>query len=417
MSGETTVQTCAWRRLTASGLERAERCPASFALPAVESRETDAMRAGTGRHAFLDAVAAHLPSDAARETALDMIPRDAPWRAQCEAIDLAELLAVTGADTGRIEVALSHAWSPRDDAAQALDVVTHRSYPDAAGIPGTLDWLVTGPDGRVCVVDFKGSQPTTPARNNLQLALYALSVARVRGLDSVAVQLVYLGEDGSVTADTEMLDAWNLDAAAERIRRVWYRVSGARDAVLRGQSPEMRTGEHCGDCPCMSVCPAMVQLARELAASAPDASAPDAAAIVSLSDAEAGAAWERIALLEDILSRAKESLRTRALRRMLPLSDGRHLVAVESTRRTVDARKALPVLREAFGARAEDEVEHSIASSVVDALATEAAKASGATARAVKTRVWDALREAGAVREATYVQLRPRKLSGGGDAA
>lgn len=412
MSGETAVQTCAWRRLTASGLERAERCPASFALPAVESRETDAMRAGTGRHAFLDAVTGSLPSDAAREIALDMIPRDAPWRAQCEAIDLAELLAVTGADTGRIEVALSHAWSPRDDAAQALDVVTHRSYPDAAGIPGTLDWLVTDSAGRVRVVDFKGSQPTTPARSNLQLALYALSVARVRGLDNVAVQLVYLGEDGSVTADTGMLDAWDLDAAAERIRRVWERVMVARDAVTRGQMPEMRSGEHCGDCPCMSVCPAMAQLARELATTA-----PDAAAIVSLSDAEAGAAWERIALLEDILSRAKESLRTRALRRMLPLSDGRHLVAVESTRRTVDARKALPVLREAFGARADDEVEHSIASSVVDALATEAAKASGATARAAKARIWDALREAGAVREATYVRLRPRRLSGGGDAA
>jgi hypothetical protein len=39
---------------------------------------------------------------------------------------------------------------------------------------------------------------------------------------------------------------------------------------------------------------------------------------------------------EEVLGRAKEALRVRALRKGLPLPDGRWLMPVESTRRTVD---------------------------------------------------------------------------------
>ena len=405
------------RRLTASGLERADRCPASFALPAVEDRETDAMRAGTGRHAYLDAVAAHLPSDAARELALATVHADAPWREQCEAIDLAELLTSTGADTGRIETGLSHAWDPVSDTAVALDVATHRAYADAAGIPGTLDWLVTSTSGRVRVVDFKGSQPTTRAADNGQLALYALQVARARGLSEVDVQLVYLAEDGSVRTDEATLDAWDLDAAAARLRATWQRVQDAREALSVGGAPRMRVGDHCGDCPALRVCPAMTALVRELTVSAPHTAASEAevdawkaraaASLAQLSDEAAGEAWVRVELLDDLVSAMRASLKARAERAGLPLPDGSRLVPVESRRRTVDVALALPVLRARFGAQADAAVEQSLSIAAVEKLARQLAPGRGQK-KAVEGVV-EELRAARAVRESTFVQLRVRK--------
>ena len=409
------------RRLTASGLERADRCPASFALPAVEDRETDAMRAGTGRHAYLDAVAAHLPSDAARELALATVPADAPWREQCEAIDLEELLTATGADTGRIETGLSHAWDPVSDTAVALDVATHRAYADAAGIPGTLDWLVTGTSGRVRVVDFKGSQPTTRAADNGQLALYALQVARARGLSEVDVQLVYLAEDGSVRTDEATLDAWDLDAAAARLRATWQRVQDAREALSVGGAPRMRVGDHCGDCPAMRVCPAMTALVRELNDSAvnaeliPDAwKAGAAASLAQLSDEAAGEAWVRVELLGELVSAMRASLKARAERAGLPLPGGAMLVPVESRRRTLDVTLALPVLRARFGAQADAAVEQSLSIAAVEKLARQLAPGRGQK-KAVEGVV-EELRAARAVRESTFVQLRVRKAKASAEA-
>lgn len=414
----------AHRRLTASGLERAEQCPASFALAAVEDRETDAMRAGTGRHAYLDAVAAHLPSDAARELALDTVPADAPWREQCEAIDLAELLTVTGADTGRVETGLSHAWDPVADTAVALDVATHRAYPDSAGIPGTLDWLVTSPNGRVRVVDFKGSQPTTRAADNSQLALYALQVARARGLAEVDVQLVYLGEDGSVRTDDATLDAWDLDAAAARLRGIWQRVQDARAVVEVGGAPRMRVGDHCGECPAMRVCPAMVSLVRELTVSAPRTAAPEAeveawkagaaSSLAQLSDEAAGEAWLRVELLGDLVAAMRASLKARAERVGLPLPGGAMLVPVESRRRTVEVALALPVLRARFGAQADAAVEQSLSIAAVEKLARQLAPGRGQR-KAVEALV-EELRAARAVRETTFVQLRVRKAKASAEA-
>lgn len=423
----------AHRRLTASGLERAEQCPASFALPAVEDRETDAMRAGTGRHAYLDAVAAAmsdpdvaLGSDVARERALATIPSDAPWREQCEAIDLNALFEATGAyNETNVETGLSHAWDPVADTAVALDVAAHRAYPDAAGIPGTLDWLVTSPrDGRVRVVDFKGSQPTTRAAENEQLALYALQVARARGLAEVDVQLVYLGEDGSVRTDDATLDAWDLDAAAARLRGIWQRVQDARAVVEVGGAPRMRVGDHCGDCPAMRVCPAMTALVRELTVSAPRTAAPEAeveawkagaaSSLAQLSDEAAGEAWLRVELLGDLVAAMRASLKARAERAGLPLPGGAMLVPVESRRRTVEVALALPVLRARFGAQADAAVEQSLSIAAVEKLARQLAPGRGQR-KAVEALV-EELRAARAVRESTFVQLRVRKAKASAEA-
>mgnify|MGYP000240465057 CR=1 FL=1 len=186
-------------RLTASRLHLADRCPASCALPtAADWADSDAAAAGTGRHAYLSALAA----TGSREAALATVPDGAPWRAPCEAIDTEALLA----GVARIEHDLAHSYDPERDTASPIVVDAHRAYElDDTQIPGTLDWLVTRLDGSVEVVDFKGEMPVTPAASNLQLALYALQAARSRGLDEITVSICYVRADGTLDVTTNRL--------------------------------------------------------------------------------------------------------------------------------------------------------------------------------------------------------------------
>lgn len=403
------------RRLTASGLALAALCPASHALPAVEHEETDAMRAGTGRHAYLSAVAhaigagTGLASEGlalARTAALEDVPTDAPWRGTCEAIDLEDLFAGlaqradgTASPVTFVETDLAHAWVPSTDTAAALGVAAHRAYADAEGLAGTLDWLAHHADGGLTVLDFKGTRRNAPAREHLQLALYALQVARARGLDTVHVALCYIDEEGGLIWDRATLDAWDLDAAAARLREIHAAVTAARDAT----PAPTRAGEHCGECPCVRVCPAMVALVRELVAEG--APTPDRLAL--LSDEDAGAAWERLEIAETAFGAARRALRARAEIRGLPLPGGAQLVPVESVRRSIVLDAALPVLRERFGEQVDAAIERSLTAEAVGKLARQLAPGKGQK-RAVE-EVWSALAGAGAVKSARLIQLRVKK--------
>lgn len=401
----------AWRRLTASGLRLAALCPAAYALPADDAESTDAQAAGTGRHAFIDALAVAFTgdADAARVAALATVPADAPHRATCESIDAVELLALTGADVGTVETGVQLEWAPAtDEGAEHTHAGEHRAYrTDPARIYGTADWIVTAPNGAVTVVDFKGSERNEPASEHAQLAFYALAVARARGLDTVDVALVYVHEDGALWADRATLDAWDLAARAEALRTTWSRVTAARLEVDFGRPVGTATGAHCARCPAMRVCPAQVTLVRALASEAAQSVEDIAAGLARLSDADAGRAWDRLQQAEAALKTIRASLTVRAGLRGLPLPDGSHLMPTETARRTVDVERALPVLRARFGDQADAAVERSLAIGAVEKLARQIAPGKGQR-KAVEAVIAE-LAAAGAVRESRFVQLRVRK--------
>ena len=401
----------AWRRLTASGLRLAALCSAAYALPADDAESTDAQAAGTGRHAYLDALAVAYrgDADAARATALATVPDDASHRATCESIDVAELLALTGADVGTVETGVQLEWAPAtDEGGERAHAGEHRAYrTDPSRIYGTADWIVTSPDGSVVVIDFKGSERNDPAAEHAQLAFYALAVARARGLDAVGVALVYVHEDGHLYADRATLDAWDLAARAETLRTTWTRVTAARLELDFGRPVGTATGAHCARCPAMRVCPAQVTLVRALASEAAQTVEDIAGGLARLSDADAGRAWDRLQQAEAALKTIRASLTVRAGLRGLPLPDGSHLTPVDATRRTVDVEKALPVLRARFGDQADAAVERSLAIGDVERLARQLAPGKGQK-KAVEGVVAE-LAAAGAVRESKFVQLRVRK--------
>jgi len=384
------------RRLTASSLSLAEKCPASHALPATEEPDTDAQIAGTGRHLFLSQLVT-----LGREAALAAIPQGADWREACAAIDEEQLLA----GVERVEPDLAHVYLVALDAALPIEVNGHRAYPasDAGTIPGTLDWLVER-DGVFEVIDFKGEMSVAPAKDNPQLLLYALHAARARGLDEVGVAVGNIQRDGDIEWNRAHLDAIDLALAAGRIARISQRVTEARAAAV----PDTVTGSHCTWCPALRACPAHITLVRELVADErPPVEIVDG--LVRLSDVDAGIAWARLQRMKAVVEAMESSLRARVLAGPVPLPDGSELVAMESHPRSLVVDKALPVLEATFGAeRLAAFVKRSIPGEVVGKLGRELAGGKGVQKSI--DGLWSKLEAAGAVKSSTVTTVRARKV-------
>lgn len=396
--------------ITASKLELLELCPAAGALPAVWTESTDDQVAGSARHRFVQRA-----REMGRDEALAEIPADAPWRAQCEALSLDALPA------GDHE--LAYAYDVATDGARFLGSWIERAYQvGPTEVSGTAD-LVCPPTAerpRWLVVDFKGEEEVTPAATNLQLGFYGLCVARVQCVDEIDVAIGYLGHGGGIRWDRASLGPFDIEAVAERVRNVHAAVETARALLAEGGTPDFATGLHCRRCPALTMCPAQVALVREVALSvrpeatdAGDVTQQMTAKLASLSDRDAGFAWVRVQLLEELIAAMKASLRARAEVKGLPLPDGEQLIPTEVVRRSIVVDKALPVLRGRFGDQVDAMIDHSLSSEVVGKLARQIAPGKGQ--RKAAEELWAALTEAGAVRRSVHVQLRVKKPRGAAD--
>jgi hypothetical protein len=106
-------------KLTASQLDRAIACPASFALPTISFPASTESDRGTEIHRFLETAIT-----SGRESALAEVPGDAPWRTTCEGVYLDQLTA--GAE--RVECEVKFAYSPLSDTARRLADEYARDY-------------------------------------------------------------------------------------------------------------------------------------------------------------------------------------------------------------------------------------------------------------------------------------------------
>jgi len=380
--------------ITASRLELLARCPTAAALPAVWTESTDDQVAGTGRHRYLERAPL-----VGRDAALAEIPADASWRATCEAIDVSEV------PQGTAEIA--YAYDVATDTARGLGQWLGRAYVvGPTEVSGTAD-LVCPPTAerpRWLVVDWKGDEEVERAATNIQLGLYGLAVARVHGLDEIDVAVGYIGHTGAIRWDRATLGVFELEAVAARVREVHAAVETARASAVRDYS----TGYHCRRCPAMSMCPAQVAIVRAWSSSAAGVETSElVAAYPKLTDEEAGAAWERLAVLGEMLDAARAALRARAEIKGLPLSGGAVLMPVEVPRRSVVMDRAMPVLRARFGAQADEAVDRSMTAESIARLARQLAPGKGQK-KAVDA-LWSELREAGGVRDSSFVQLRVKK--------
>lgn len=142
------------------------------------------------------------------------------------------------------------AWDPATDVGRELTRSTHRGYEGATPteLCGTADLVSI--EGEVVVVwDWK---TTTPGARDVdardQLEGLALMAARAWGYDSARIVTLIVTEDGIEEVEGAMLDAFDLDAVADRIRGDLARVATSEPAP----------GKHCTGryCKAIAVCPA-----------------------------------------------------------------------------------------------------------------------------------------------------------------
>lgn len=377
---------------SASKLELFEACAAVGGLPAVRAESTDDQAAGTGRHAFVELLAR-----CGREEALAAIPEGSPWRACCEGLDPAEI------PVGRHEIA--YAYDCASDAARELGPWLGRAYDcTATEISGTNDLVCEPSPGhpRWRVIDWKGEDEVTATATNLQLGFYALCVARVHQLDEIDVAIGYIGHAGAIRWDRATLGPFELEAVAARVREVHARTSRAQS----GAPADFTVGLHCRRCSALPLCPAQVALVSALARE--ERSPADlAASLAPLSDERAGEAWERLKLFKEHVKAIEASLRARAEVKGLPLPNGDRLMPRKVFRRSIDVEKALPVLREKFGAQADEAVERRLPAEEVTRLSRQLAPGKGQ--KKALDALWSDLTTAGAVSSSMHTELRVKK--------
>ena len=308
---------------SASGNERTIACPASLALPRVNS-STKWSERGHGIHGFIRATLA----GADAETAIGSV--DEEHRATCRLIDWGALCG----DLDQVRTEVAYAVDVRARTARFLGINVARDYEAAAlaagaplgewEVPGSLDLEgVRLGDSREVVVDVKsGFQDVTDPEENGQGLFFGAAKMLTKGVDEVDFRIAKLKPNGRIFPMRATYTRWDVDAYLDTLERALVRSKDARRVYLSRGVPEVTEGPWCRYCPAANACPAKTNLARNMLSTV---TAIDEA-IAAMSKEDAGRAYEtahdRVA---PVLERILEALKDRARLEPLPLPDGRIL--------------------------------------------------------------------------------------------
>lgn len=288
------------RRLTASQLGRAARCPGSMTLPH-HNETNEATERGTAVHEFLERV-----QDLGRDAALALVP--AAHRPLCEEIPVERLPVHLAAE-------VAFAFDPRTGRARELGRGLARDYSDAQDgeIVGTADVGGLSPDA-VLIVDWKtGWSSVERAAANPQVRFLAMTAARAYGRTRAVVEVIRIRDSGAAWRDRAELDVFELDQVAVEVRELAHRVT-ADDATFH-------QGTWCGTCPAFNSCPAKTALLRRLADGSETA---DLEIMLPLTPDVAGVAYQRYKALRGLLKRVEAALHDYARNEPIPLGEGRY---------------------------------------------------------------------------------------------
>lgn len=329
-------------RVTASGLERAMRCPESMILPVVSST-SEAAEKGTWRHAFL----ASLASGLSVTDALAALPEQ--YRDICAALPIEELPVTLTAE-------LAVAYDVSSGKARIIGTNVDRNYGElaAAEIAGTAD-VVGLSNGTALVLDWKSVGSRDRASDSYQLRFLALAVARIYGVETVRAEIVRLGDGGEVYRNWHVFEAMDLDVFAAELR-AWLASDGGRG---------LSEGPWCHYCSSFAFCPAKASLAVAVAEGKALAPAEE---MLPLTPTRAGVAWVRLRAAKQLIAHVERAVIATLDENQgeLPLPDGRTLRrVVKPGNERLDGDVTYAAVRDLYG--------QAVADAAVERHATKAA--------------------------------------------
>lgn len=287
---------------------------------------------GSAIHAFLADV-----TGVGRDEALARVPSE--HRPACVAIDVGRLPAC---DPGAYAAEVAFAYDPAAGTAREIGRGLSRrdAYATLAPgeIPGTADVVGLTVDS-VVIADYKtGWADIAPVRRNWQLRFYALCACLAYGRSRAHIAIVRIKDDGTVWADQETIEAFDLDMFAGELAELLGKIgAGAK---------QLTTGAHCRYCPAFAWCPAQTNLVRALVDKP-----GEAVEVVAgrLTPETAARAWHALKALKMATDRIDEALRTYALSTPIDLGHGSCLGPCERETTTIDGGVAFHVIRKKFG--------------------------------------------------------------------
>ena len=392
--------------LSASGGDRALKCPPAFALPRAERIGDDSdARNGTEIHSFCERMQT-MP----RAEALALCPDEV--RDTCAAIDTTDI------PHGHAELAF--VYDVATDTAVCLGKIPHREYAKALGrplkdseIPCTIDLVIHTEPDHWEASDWKSGYESVPdPETSMQMGIAAVCLARVYG-GTTEVSVRRIGSDGQIHVATAELDTFAIEDCADRWRTAWALVTAARNELANGGTLATNPGDWCKFCDAKANCPSFAGIARELLA--PGSDWLSRAKTLIDDDAVAADLWLKVQRGRELLATMQGLLEARAVERPFALPDGMIVRQVETSRDSVANPKiVLEVLTDLYGAEVASAVVatklHTTKGAIEKAAAAQAPKGQGAKET---RRVLTVLRERNAIVTSTGVSVEavePKRL-------
>lgn len=293
---------------TGSAVERAMQCPASCVLSRA-NHSSEAAAYGTDQHEEI------ADGDMTRSVVRKVIE---------------------GAEDVRHEVAFAIDVDRRSIREIGERVGRNYGHLESGEVALTLD-LLCRRDGVAWVGDWKSRSRVSAVRDNWQIRCGVIVAMAAFNVDTVVGFLGYL-DDGELEQET--FDAFDVARWWSDLSAMVRRIREAHALVTAGGVPDVNSGKWCDYCVALPYCPGHTRLALSLLGELDGVNAK----IEALTVEQCGRAWELLKKYDVLADRVKESIRARAKRETVPLSNGRRLALVESSRRSIDTKKAAEML-------------------------------------------------------------------------
>jgi hypothetical protein len=319
--------------VTASGADRAIKCPASLAYPQARTI-TDASEKGNDGHEFLRRVAKDAND---QDNALAALPLE--LRARYE--NFSREKALGDLEIIGCEMAYVLELRPNFNTYHFVGENVNRNY-GAIGkydVGVTLDVEAKKTDGTIVAIDWKtGRYHLGEPENSWQMRLQAYALMMKYDINKVEVRIGYVDENADVYYDTHTFHFFSVQTEVDAIPAAIDKADVAANKLSNDEIPTVTLGDHCTFCPALPYCHGHTAMVRKLL---PELDGLD---VKLLSTVQKGQAWLRAKQMEKLGKEIVELLKMDNKDEPFPVDEGYEIRPIEKTKEYFDSGLAKGLL-------------------------------------------------------------------------